>query len=373
MYSMRKQMVAQMVEQVTSPSARILIVEDDPDIQQLLREILTGANFTVDATDSGQEALRILDQQEIDLLLLDVLLPDLSGYEVCERVRERHLTELPILMLTALAQPEQVTQGLEIGADDYLIKPFIPRQLVLRVENLLRRQQAVERLVNQNDALQNTLQLVQQQLTHSQTEAQNEAILRRELLHNVTTHMQALIGIVEAELRKLPPSPERDAVQRVRMRIRGAALVYEVSEALQADPTPIDDLIRTIASGLKSMYRPWKRITVTVEGGHIDVPNMVASPLTMIVNELITNCFRHAFPDNRYGTIHVAYSLAGSTFQLDVVDNGIGLGQAITPERTTTGNGRRTISHFVQTLGGTAVWDSDGSGTRVRVALPIAQ
>jgi two-component system phosphate regulon response regulator PhoB len=118
----------------------ILVVDDEPDLLELVRFNLDRAGFRVETAASGEEALARLRRSTPDLLVLDLMLPDLSGEEVCRRVRaDSGLTGLPVIMLTAKSEEVDRVVGFELGADDYVTKPFSPRELVLRVKALLRR------------------------------------------------------------------------------------------------------------------------------------------------------------------------------------------------------------------------------------------
>ena len=122
---------------------RILVVDDEPDLVELVRLTLTQAGHQVDTAASGRQALDALRRHRPDLLILDLMLPDLSGTELCRRIRaDRDCAGLPVIMLTAKADEVDRVVGFEIGADDYVTKPFSPRELVLRVGALLRRTQA---------------------------------------------------------------------------------------------------------------------------------------------------------------------------------------------------------------------------------------
>jgi len=120
---------------------RILVVDDEPDLLELVRFNLSAAGFRVDVATSGSTALAALRRSPPDLLLLDLMLPDIEGTELCRRIRAiPELSELPIIMLTAKAEEVDRIVGLELGADDYVTKPFSPRELMLRVKAVLRRQ-----------------------------------------------------------------------------------------------------------------------------------------------------------------------------------------------------------------------------------------
>ncbi|MHB8524533.1 MAG: response regulator [Candidatus Acidiferrales bacterium] len=125
-----------------NPRSRILIIEDDKDIVELVRYNLEKDSFQVVACSDGVLGLAHLKKSSPDLLILDLMLPKLSGLEICKEIRrDDKLNRLPILMLTARGEEADRVVGLELGADDYVTKPFSPRELVARVKALLRRVQ----------------------------------------------------------------------------------------------------------------------------------------------------------------------------------------------------------------------------------------
>ncbi len=127
---------------MTVMPTRILIVEDDPDIAELVARYLDKAGFTTERAASGREALQTMAARPPDLLVLDLMLPHVDGLEVCRLPRANAATAaIPIIMLTARADETERIVGLELGADDYLAKPFSPNELVARVRALLRRAQ----------------------------------------------------------------------------------------------------------------------------------------------------------------------------------------------------------------------------------------
>jgi DNA-binding response OmpR family regulator len=117
---------------------QILIVEDDPKTSELIRLYLERNGYTVLMARDGQAALDLLHQQQLDLMILDLMLPKLNGLEICRLVRQEN-GAMPIIMLTAKSTEDDVLLGLDLGADDYMTKPFSPRELVARVRTVLRR------------------------------------------------------------------------------------------------------------------------------------------------------------------------------------------------------------------------------------------
>lgn len=124
----------------TSSSISILIVEDEPEIAQLIQQTLESEAFSCRVATDGLMALEFFQQQQPDAIVLDLMLPGLDGLEVCTRIRQQHYGKDPyILMLTAKGEEIDRVIGLSTGADDYLVKPFSPRELVARIRALLRR------------------------------------------------------------------------------------------------------------------------------------------------------------------------------------------------------------------------------------------
>jgi DNA-binding response OmpR family regulator len=118
----------------------VLVVEDDRDIREVVRRYLERAGFAVLTTSSGAEGLRLLDDAAVDLVVLDLGLPDLDGTEVLRQARQGRRT--PVVVLTARSSVDDRIQGLQLGADDYVPKPFSPTELVLRVSAVLSRSSA---------------------------------------------------------------------------------------------------------------------------------------------------------------------------------------------------------------------------------------
>ena len=120
----------------------IMVVDDDQDLAEMLGIVLTGAGFEVDLVNSGDQVGAIFQAHKPDLVLLDVMLPGMSGIEVAKEIRKTSM--VPIVMLTAKGDTQDVVLGLEAGADDYMIKPFNPSELVARIKVRLRRSTAGE-------------------------------------------------------------------------------------------------------------------------------------------------------------------------------------------------------------------------------------
>ena len=127
----------------------ILLVEDEENLAHGLEYNLIEEGYKVSLAKDGREALKLFDENEFDLIVLDIMLPYFNGFEIAKHVREKH-PQMPILMLTARTQVEDRVKGLELGADDYLTKPFHLKELLLRIKGMLKRKSWYQKVVIEN-------------------------------------------------------------------------------------------------------------------------------------------------------------------------------------------------------------------------------
>lgn len=210
-------------------AAKILIVEDEDAIRSFIRVNLKRHNFEIIEAASGEEALEEADAS-VDIALLDVMLPGIDGFEVCRRVRETY-PAMGIIMLTAKGQEQNKIEGLELGADDYMVKPFSPKELLARINALLRRISLADKQVEEeNNAIHSGIFTILQDerklLKNGQEieltpiefalvkyfmENPNKAIHRDEILNNVWGYNY--VGdfkIVDVNIRRIRQKIEED-------------------------------------------------------------------------------------------------------------------------------------------------------------------
>jgi len=123
----------------------VLLIDDDPDLAIMLRTLLRGQDFQIRAVFSGEEGVEACREAPPDVIILDLLMPRMDGWEVCEQIRE--FCEVPILILSAIGSPGSVARALDAGADDYLIKPVHASLLASRLRTLMRRRLKVEQVI----------------------------------------------------------------------------------------------------------------------------------------------------------------------------------------------------------------------------------
>ncbi|MFT8321363.1 MAG: response regulator transcription factor [Bacillus sp. (in: firmicutes)] len=121
--------------------AKVLIVDDDPYIRELINMLLSKEGLSIVEASDGLSALEFLKREKVDLIVMDIMMPNMNGWELCREVRTYYSPALPILMLTAKGETAQKVKGFQLGSDDYLVKPFEPAELIARVKALLKRYQ----------------------------------------------------------------------------------------------------------------------------------------------------------------------------------------------------------------------------------------
>jgi len=217
-------------------TSRVLVVEDDATVAEVVRTYLKHAGLEIEHAADGVTALSLAWRSTPDLVVLDLMLPGLSGLEVCSRLRQTR-PDLPVIMLTALGEESDRLLGLETGADDYLVKPFSPRELVLRVQSVLRRSTrtatagqytsrrlvcaelevdlAARRLTRRGEALPLTARefdLLVHLMSHPQ-----EAFTRERLMHEVWGWDYGDTSTVTVHVRRLREKVEPDPTAPTRL------------------------------------------------------------------------------------------------------------------------------------------------------------
>jgi len=228
-------------------TTRVLIIDDDEALAEMLSEYLTVRNLEVVARYRADAGLAALEEETFDAVILDVMLPDLDGFEVCKRIREH--SNIPVLMLTARGDETDRIVGLEIGADDYLPKPFSPRELLARLRAVLRRTQSSKqpsqrslrfgRLEIDRDARAVAIEGDRRSLTSHQFElllvlAENagRVLSRDQLMQNLRGHaVEAFDRSIDNHVSRIRAAIEDDPKNPRRLlTVRGAGYVFARSQ-----------------------------------------------------------------------------------------------------------------------------------------------
>ncbi|MDQ5852999.1 MAG: response regulator [Chloroflexota bacterium] len=348
--------------------ASILIVEDDVGTGTLLRELLIAEGYDVDWTQDGDEALALVEAGKPDLVLLDVMLPRVSGYEICRRIKAVEGLFTPVILLTARSTIKDKVRGFEAGGDDYVVKPFINDELLVRVRSMIRirmMEREHERMSVELARLAHTNASLYEQ---AREDAEIKAALLQELNHRVRNNLAAISGFLEMELMRAEQEPPQDVLQRATARVRSMAVVHDVLAAHDNHLAPFREVAERLVKTIQPFYDTAGQIATSISGVSFLLPAEQVSPLAMVLNELLTNCFRHAFPPESTGRIDVVLTEEPRAYQLVVRDDGVGLRNA--SQEAGRSSGQQVVKRIVSSyLKGTCRWESDG-GTTVYVEFP---
>ncbi len=166
-------------------SQKILIIDDDEQLTELIEEFLSSFNYDVVSKHIPEKGIEYLNKNDVDLVVLDVMMPEMDGFQVLRKIRET--SAIPVVMLTAKGDVSDRIVGLELGADDYMPKPFEPRELLARIQSILRRSQAPESML---DILEFNEGLVIDKL-------RQEVTFKGEIVQLSTTEIEALVLLAE--------------------------------------------------------------------------------------------------------------------------------------------------------------------------------
>ena len=372
-------------------AATILVVDDDQRNVRLVESILHGHGYTVLTAPDGEEALKVVESTRPDLLLLDVMMPKMSGFELCRLLRARPETQLlPIVMVTALNAIEDKVQGLELGADDFLTKPINRQELIAKVRSILRVRVLQEEVERQRTALEkaNRELLTIQRFKESMSQM---------VVHDLKNPLAGIMGniqLIQMQSTQLPPARLGELLQRsldsARQMARMIQNILEVAKLeeqkmpLRREPLRIDALVREQTAELMSLSaRDGVRLESRVEEG-MPILEADRNLVGRILGNLLSNAFKHTPAGGR---ITVEARTEGGDIVFSVADTGEGIPEDLLPyifdkfvagdsdghRRSTydSGLGLTFCRLAVECHGGRiGVKSRPGEGTTVTVTLP---
>jgi signal transduction histidine kinase len=366
-------------------ASTVLIVDDQPALHQALGELLAVEGYILGHANDGPGALDLVQEMIPDLILLDVKMPGMDGFEVCRRLRANpRLAEVPVVMLTALADSESRLQGIQAGADDFVSKPFDATELLAKVRTITRlnryrrllqersrREEAEEEVARHRRDLQRlSIQLIKAQ------EAER-ARLSRELHDELGQSLTAVSLNLAEVIKELSP----DAMPRIREKLVEARTLTDQALAqvrrlsLDLRPGILDDL--GLIATLRWYLNRWNRtFEIEVEFRAMDLeqrlPPDIETALYRIVQEATTNVAKHA----QASKVRVSLEHKPAAIVALIEDNGCGFAAEGISMRETPGPGAGLLGmrERVGLLRGTFdLWSSPGKGTRLCVKIPLPE
>ncbi len=370
--------------------SEVLIVEDTPASLTLLSELMQTAGYSVRQAQDGEMALLSVQNRAPDLILLDVRMPKMDGFDVCRQIKSNPATaDVPIIFLSALQDTEARLQGLQLGAVDYIAKPYEPDEVLLRVRTHLE-------LRNLQLHLGEMCELRTRQLTAEIAErrhAEAELLASREKLRELTSHLEDVREAERARIAREIHDELGQALTVIRIDLtRLADRLYAPRDKLQQSLTQVIAILdqashtaRTISENLRPGMLDLLGLEAAIEhhvtrfsdttGIHcvlkiddsreLHVDNRVATAVFRIVQEALTNVARHACA----ASVEIQIADLGNELVVIVQDDGQGI--AAQPSAKKSRYGLLGMSERAQSLGGSLMIESaPGKGTRIEASLP---
>lgn len=367
-----------------TPPAKLLVVDDNPVVLLGFSELLRSAGFEVLEARTGEDALRLARGHSPELILLDVMLPDINGIELCRRIKADPDLRSLFLVLLSSSQTSSGNQavGLDAGADGYIARPIENRELLARVQSLLRIQQAEAALRQAHDKLEQRVQertaelgeaneaLRSMSLRLVEVQEKERRFIARELHDEVGQVLTGLKMVVDQSLPLAPPPLQERLNYAVEMINDLVGRIRQMS--LDLRPQMLDDLGLMVA--LEWHFRRYTQQTgIAVEFQHNPINGRlhasIETALYRIVQEALTNVARYAGVKTVIVRLWVDHERAG----VQVKDQGAGFNPAVKlAARASTGVAG--MKERAELLGGEFTLESQpGQGTRLTVELPLAQ
>ncbi len=365
---------------MTEPSIQgdILLVDDSPENLKLLAKILRENDFQVRGSNSGRYALKSIKKKIPDLILLDITMPEMDGYEICRRLKkDSSFIDIPVIFISGLKDNTSIIKGFEVGGVDYITKPFQPQEILARVRTHLsmsRMKNHLEEMVEERTA---ELQEVTEQVRSALKEKE---VLLKEIHHRVKNNMAMMSSFLQFQIDQVQ---EPGALQRfidTKSRIYTMALVHEkLYHTEDLKHINFKEFVEALAESLIFSYTTYPH-RISLKTDIIDVALNLdrAIPCGLIINELVSNALKYAFPDDRKGIITIGFSIGpDDKYVLTISDDGVGLPEQVDFQKIDS-IGLKLVPLLANQLDGEFVSQDtseeregvSGQGTSFRIVFP---
>ncbi len=301
--------------------ANILIVDDKPANLELLTGMLKQKGYRIRAALNGNLALQSARNNPPDLILLDITMPEMDGYEVCRYLKEdEKLHDIPVIFISALNETIDKLKAFSCGGVDFITKPFQLEEVLARV-NIHLQLTHIEALEREIAGRKITEERLMQLLHEKET-------LIRELYHRTRNSLQVIISMLLLQAEEHPSNGElQDVLKNTEQRIRAISLVHQMLYNSQnLSQIPINEYIHKLSDMIMQDFEvPVDKVSLNINACDHYFLLDTAIPLGLILNELITNSLKYAFPDDHKGVITITLTSGDSENILHYHDNGIGV------------------------------------------------
>lgn len=362
-----------------STKARILVVDDSATSAMTLASYLSADGYAVAIEESGDAALAAAAFRPPDLILLDLRMAGLSGIDVCRRLKAAAQTRsIPVIFISAATDTAEKVEGLDVGAVDFISKPVQRAELRARVRTHLDLRQLQLEAERHAAEVERTNARLSEELAERQRaeEALAQSLrekegLLREVHHRVKNNLALIISLMRLEAGRDANEQTRAVLLEMQARIRSVVLLNEALYRTESySRVRLADYLRQIATHLfQAQTTSAGPVRLVMDLAPVGVEARQAIPCGLIVNELVTNSLKHAFPNGRAGEVSIALARGGGAATLRVSDNGIGLPPDLGSRRSQS-LGLQLVSDLARQLGGSL---ETGAGATFTISFPSVE
>lgn len=332
--------------------SRVLVVDDDPTTTLILKRYFSDNGYDVFTAPSGTEAVEAFTRDSFDGVLLDYHLEDMTGDSLLERFR-CNAAGLVLVMMTADPDPELAVRWMQQGASAYVRKPIDPRY-VLEVFERARRERSLMKI-------EEHLEMRTQEVRHLLEE---QRLLTQEIHHRVKNNLAAVSALLGLRAGGVGNPTCIDVLLRAQQDVENVAMIYEqLFQVAAGHDVRLDEHLQRIVERIRRIQNQSVELTTNLPAITVD-PN-TAMRIGIIINELITNAYKYAFPDDRSGSVHLSGVVSGDDLSFRVVDDGVGVSPEVVDD-TTDGFGLQMVQLLAEQLGGRVTVNTMESGGKPR-------
>ena len=319
---------------MVSGSSTVLLIEDNlgdiVSIRTMISELSDGL-FELKFAESLGEALKILENENFDVVLMDLGLPDSQGFRTFTQVHNQ-MPELPIIIITGLEDEDLGVSAVKEGAQDYLVKGQVDKKLLARsLKFAIERKQTEEEL---------------------KTSIYERDVLLKETHHRVKNNMQVIHSLLNLQTHYAENREAVNVLKESQNRVKSMGMIHEkLYNSTDRSKINFSDYVYGLTSNLLTSYKMSEKILPVIEIGDLEL-NLETSVLCgLIINELVSNSLKYAFPNTEIGEIHVSLNLVDNKYELVISDNGIGIPEDI-DFRNTDSLGFQLVNNITSQLEG---------------------
>ena len=293
---------------MVSDSSTVLLIEDNlgdiVSIRTMISELSDGL-FELKFAESLGEALKILEDENFDVVLMDLGLPDSQGFRTFTQVHNQ-MPELPIIIITGLEDEDLGVSAVKEGAQDYLVKGQVDKKLLARsLKFAIERKQTEEEL---------------------KTSIYERDVLLKETHHRVKNNMQVIHSLLNLQTHYAENRETINVLKESQNRVKSMGMIHEkLYNSTDRSKINFSDYVQSLTSNLLTSYKLSEKILPVIQIGDLELDLETAILCGLIINELVSNSLKYAFPNTEIGEIHVSLNLVDNRYELIISDNGIGI------------------------------------------------